>query len=399
MARRIPPTQPDPKRTLRALRTGTKTVWLFAAAAFLLIALGIWWGFFISQSINAQRTMMGEILGEQAETHALRLKQATVRPGPLTDDPHLEVVDMTARLSPLARRVGDGFEVEGLAKLPGVYVVQPTAEAEHAMDERYNRQRKMLLGEGTLLTSLLLSVVAMLWRLVRTESRFRREMQDFLGRVTHEMKTPLAGIKAVLQTIHTGRMPQEQLVELTAMALREVEREEHLIQNLLLAQRMRLPNQHLSHDPVDITALLRRFHDHRKSTAPPGGLHLDAPDDLHALGDSTALWTILENLGDNAQKYGAKRIQIVGKREGAAIVVHVVDDGAGFAPELAEKLFQPFVRAEGTAGKAHGTGLGLSLSRALAERMGGHLVAQSPGEGQGATFTLSLPVEGRAPTR
>lgn len=390
---------PESKNTLRVLKTGKTTVWLFAAAAGLLIALGAWWVVFISQSIAAQRGMMAQILEGQAEIHALRLKQATVKPGILTDDPHLEVVEMTTKISPFARRVGDGAAVTGLAKLPGVYVVQPTAAAELAVDERYARQRKMLLGEGTLLTSLLLSVVAMLWRLVRTESRFRREMQDFLGRVTHEMKTPLAGIKAVLQTIHSGRMPPEQLAELSAMALREVEREEHLIQNLLLAQRMRLPNQHLARDPLDVTAVLQRFHDHRSSTAPPGGLHLDASAGLRAVGDPTAMWTILENLGDNAQKYGANRIQIVGRIEGQSIRVDVVDDGAGFAPELAEKLFQPFVRAEGTAGKAHGTGLGLSLSRALAERMGGKLRAHSAGEGRGATFTLTLPVEGQAPTR
>ncbi len=367
-------------------------VWLFGAAAFLLVALGAWWLVYISQAINAQREMMQTILEREAEVHALRLHADTARPGPVQDDPHLEVVKMPGRVSPMAHRVGDGFAVVGIAQLPGVLVVQPTQEAESTADERYARKRKMVLGEGSLLTGLLVTVVAMLWRLVRTESRFRREMQDFLGRVTHEMKTPLAGIKAVLQTIHSGRMPPEQLKELTSMALREADREEHLIQNLLLAQRMRMPDQRLARDRVDMSQLLARFVQRRQVTAPVDGVHAQVKEGLAISGDSTAIWTILENLADNAQKYGAKRIDVRGGVEDGNVHVQVLDDGIGFAPELAEKLFQPFVRTQGATSQASGTGLGLSLSRALAERMGGKLTAKSDGDGKGSSFSLRLPV-------
>ncbi len=367
-------------------------VWLFGAAAFLLVALGAWWLVYISQAINAQREMMQTILEREAEVHALRLHADTARPGPVQDDPHLEVVKMPGRVSPMAHRVGDGFAVVGIAQLPGVLVVQPTQEAESTADERYARKRKMVLGEGSLLTGLLVTVVAMLWRLVRTESRFRREMQDFLGRVTHEMKTPLAGIKAVLQTIHSGRMPPEQLKELTSMALREADREEHLIQNLLLAQRMRMPDQRLARDRVDMSQLLARFVQRRQVTAPVDGVHAQVKEGLAISGDSTAIWTILENLADNAQKYGAKRIDVRGGVEDGNVHVQVLDDGSGFAPELAEKLFQPFVRTQGATSQASGTGLGLSLSRALAERMGGKLTAKSDGDGKGSSFSLRLPV-------
>jgi two-component system phosphate regulon sensor histidine kinase PhoR len=382
------------KRGALLVRDRLSPVWLFAAAAFLLAALGAWWLVYISQSIHAQRDMMATILEREAEVHALRLHASTARPGPLPDDPHLEVVQMPARVSRMAHRVGDGFAVTDVAQLPGVLVVQPTVAAEQSANERYARKHKMLMGEGSLLISLLLTVGAMLFRLVRIESRFRREMQDFLGRVTHEMKTPLAGIKAVLQTIHAGRMPPDQLKELTSMALREAEREEHLIQNLLLAQRMRMPDQRLAHDRVDMAALLTRFVQRRQVTAPPGGVQGEVAPDLVTIGDSTAIWTILENLADNAQKYGAQHISLAGRDDAGTITVEMTDDGIGFVPELAEKLFQPFVRTQGATSQASGTGLGLSLSRALAERMGGKLTAKSDGEGEGATFVLRLP---RAP--
>ena len=178
------------------------------------------------------------------------------------------------------------------------------------------------------------------------------------------------------------------------MALREAEREEHLIQNLLLAQRMRMPEQRLAHDPVDLSALLARFVQRRQITAPPNGVHVNVAEGLTVVGDSTAIWTILENLADNAQKYGAQRIDVRGSRDGKLVLVEVGDDGIGFAPDFAEKLFQPFVRTQGATSQASGTGLGLSLSRALAERMGGKLQAKSDGDGKGAVFSLRLP---RAP--
>ncbi len=378
------------KRAASLVRDRLSPVWLFGAAAFLLAALGAWWLVYISQAISAQREMMSTILEKQAEVHALRLHADAAKPGPVLDDPHLEIVRMPGRVSPLAHRVGDGFAVTGVAQVPGVLVVQPTEASERSADERYARKRKMVLGEGSLLIGLLVTVVWMLWRLVRTESRFRREMQDFLGRVTHEMKTPLAGIKAVLQTIHAGRMPPEQLKELTSMALREAEREEHLIQNLLLAQRMRMPDQRLAHDRVDVSMLLARFVQRRQATAPVDGVHGQIAESLVTIGDSTAIWTILENLADNAQKYGARRVDVRGSVEDRWIHVQLLDDGIGFAPELAEELFKPFARAQGATTHASGTGLGLSLSRALAERMGGKLTAQSDGDNKGARFSLRL---------
>jgi len=303
---------------------------LFSAAVVLLVALGVWWFVFLYQAIDTE--------------HALQL-----------------------RLVALDARLGD----------PAALQVQ------------YDRKRGMVLGEGGLLLSLLLAVVAMLYRLVRSERRFRTEMQDFLSRVTHEMKTPLAGIKAVLQTIQSGRMPPEQLAEVVALALREAEREEHLIQNLLLAQRMRMPDQSLARDQVDLGELLERFAQHRRAMAGESAQYaLAVGKDLLIRGDAAAVWTILENLADNAVKYGGRQLRIAAERDGSQVRVQVADNGQGFDQAGSEALFLPFRR--GTVA-GHGTGLGLHLSRTLAERMGGKLAAESAGPGRGAMFTLRLP--------
>ena len=106
------------------------------------------------------------------------------------------------------------------------------------------------------------------------------------------------------------------------------------------------------------------------------------------MGDAAAVWTIWENLADNAAKYGAGQLRVRAVAHGAVVQVELVDDGQGWAPNAQAGLFQPFVRAVDTG---LGTGLGLHLSRQLARRMGGELSGASAGVGQGACFTLSLP--------
>lgn len=386
--------------SLRNLRRRYGAVALFSGTTVLLIVLGGWWFVFIHKAIGNEHKMMQEALGQLAEVHALRLRDQgdAVREGLLPEDPRFEVVRVTPVLSPFAHRI----DPHPLYRYPAPHTlaVQPTETTLRTLSLKYASRRGMWMGEGLLLVTLLLAVVGMLYRMVAAERAFRKEMQEFLGRVTHEMKTPLAGIKAVLQTLQLGRMPEAQARELTVMALREAEREEHLIQNLLLGQRMRMSDQRLAKEATDLRALLERFVKHRSDTMVPDGasLTLDCPESLMFLGDPTAVWTILENLGDNAVKYGGRKLHIQASVEPARAVVEFADDGIGFEPERAEHLFDAFASSGGHAVSKHGTGLGLSISRTLAERMGGSLRARSPGKGLGAAFLLSLPLPPRTET-
>lgn len=379
----------------------------FGLAVVLLVSLASWWFFFLSGAVAEEHRLRVQRACAAARIAAL-LREA--HGAPQLHDFFYEIDDKGLDKELLQLPEGDleGIDsgrlrsgVPQCARLraPGAppatihdlgrLAMWPTGLADE--EARYHRRQQMISGEGGLLVGLLLVVLVMLGRLVTTERAFRTEMQDFLGRVTHEMKTPLAGIKAVLQTIQAGRMPAEQLTELSTLALREVDREEHLVQNLLLAQKLRLPEQVLARDDLDVTALLMRFVTHRRETHAALEFRLDVAEGLRARGDATAVWTILENLADNAAKYGARHLDIRANLHGNLVVVRAADDGQGFEPARGHKLFAPFQRAGKLPIHGHGTGLGLHLSRQLARRMRGDLTAHSPGPGQGATFTLTLP--------
>jgi signal transduction histidine kinase len=355
----------------RAWRHRYLAVALFGTAVALLVALSTWWFVLIH--------------GRIVYTHEL----------------HLALLDTEAQLA--AERMGDHLYHMPLGLLPddrrfeigvsrdGKRFLRPAPRTLARIEASFERRKGMVIGEGTLLTSLLVAVVAMLYHLVRTERRFRSEMEEFLGRVTHEMKTPLAGIRAVLESLQGGRIAADQQPTLVALALEQIEREQHLVQNLLLAQRMRRPDQRLNAEDVPLATLLARFADHRRQTLTDGaGLDLACPPELHAHADATAVWTILENLADNALKYGARTLKLTAVPHHKHVRVALQDDGIGFDPALHDHIFQPFVRAHASH-TGQGTGLGLHLSRALAERMGGRLRAHSDGPGKGARFELELP--------
>jgi len=324
---------------------------LFITAVVLLIALSAWWYVFLVQAVETE--------------HDLLRDKATLS-------------------HQLAKRSGH----------PGVVALDVDA-ALSSIEKRRERRRFMILGEGILLSGLLFAVVLMLYRLFRSERRFRNEIELFLRRVTHEMKTPIAGIKAVLQTIQMGRMPADQLVDLAGRALAEAEREELLIQNLLLAQRIRQPDAQLKAEPIDLAALVRRLVVGRQQLSSQVEWSVDADDGSRVVGDAGALRTIVDNVLDNAAKYGGGAVQIDVSARPATVVLTVEDNGIGFEDTATSSLFEPFVRqADSRAASRQGTGLGLSISRSLAAKMGGRIEASSPGVGRGATFTLTMPRDG-----
>ena len=110
---------------------------------------------------------------------------------------------------------------------------------------------------------------------------------------------------------------------------------------------------------------------------------------MQVLADRDGLRVILENLLDNASKYGGGSVRLAAGVGDGRWRLDISDQGRGFAPETAEKLFDLHNRGSGE-GITHGAGLGLAIARQLARRMGGDITAHSAGPGQGAVFTVTL---------
>jgi signal transduction histidine kinase len=260
---------------------------------------------------------------------------------------------------------------------------------------RHDRRNVMLVGESTLLGLLLSGSLVVLFLLAQRRKQQREDMEKLLQFTSHEFKTPVAGVKGLLQSLALGSIPEAQRAELIQLGQLECDRLEHLAETILAYQRAmsREPREGLR--PLDAAQFVADLLAHRARTASGGGIDPPSIEPVMVMADRDGLRVILENLLDNAQKYGGGRVQLAGSVREGRWQLDIRDQGRGFEPNTAEKLFDAHNRGSGE-GVTHGAGLGLAIARQLARRMGGNITAHSAGAGKGAVFSVTLLLMGEA---
>ena len=221
---------------------------------------------------------------------------------------------------------------------------------------------------------------------------------NFMALLAHELRNPLAPIRAAAELLRLGRAGDAALQRRTSEIIgRQVDQIAHLVDDLLDVSRARRGLIVLERVPLDLVEVA---HDALEQVRPQmlgrrQRLDTELPQQCPGvLGDHKRLVQVLANLLGNAAKYtpegGHVRLAL---RAGAdRVVVEVRDDGIGIDPELLPRVFESFTQGTRTAGRAEGgLGLGLALVKRLAELHGGDVTAHSAGPGQGSTFVLTLP--------
>lgn len=229
------------------------------------------------------------------------------------------------------------------------------------------------------LNSTLRSLEVALEETRKSEERCRR----FTADAAHQIRTPIAGIRACAETLLRRPSPDEQEA-LLADVVRETVRAGRLMTALLQMARLD-QGQTLRPAPCDVVRLCQEELDRVRAVAPQldlevrvAGLPQHRPElDRHAVSE------ILANLLDNASRHATRRIEIVVSNPGADVEITVADDGPGVPAAMVGRIFDRFV----TLDSAGGSGLGLPIAKALAQAHGGDLTY-----GDGA-FVLRLPVK------
>lgn len=248
----------------------------------------------------------------------------------------------------------------------------------------------MIEGESSLFVLLLLLAVTFLYLMARGNRQARHRIERQLQVTTHELKTPIAGVRMLLQTLSRGAVPEEMKVSLLAQGLEACDQLDHIAETILACQRAAAGR--VQPRVISVSELVNGVLAHRAATGVPEGATLSLSGDALVHTDPDAFRVILENLLDNARKYAAGAVRLVGRSEGDLWTLTVEDDGPGLSEEDAVAIFEPFER-RGARTTSHGSGLGLSLSRDLARDMGGDLRAQA--RPKGALFLVELPLVSR----
>ena len=226
---------------------------------------------------------------------------------------------------------------------------------------------------------------------------------DFIANASHELRTPLAALLGFIETLQgTAKDDSVARGKFLDIMQGQATRMARLIDDLLSLSRIEL-NAHLQpNTPVDLPPIVRQVVDGLQTLARDRGVDIKVTipaDPLLVLGDRDELIRALENLVENALKYGAvgKRVDITVSRgqtrAGTSEArVAVRDYGPGIPPEHLPRLTERFYRVDVTDSRAQGgTGLGLALVKHVLNRHGGRLTIEST-LGAGATFTIHLPL-------
>ena len=227
-----------------------------------------------------------------------------------------------------------------------------------------------------------------------TRESFERQ-RAFVADASHELKTPLALIRADTEVVlYRGLVNQEDR-KLIEHALAETGRMDAVLSSLLTVARIDAGQLRVSSKPFELAAVLAETAERFgvRAAAEEVQLEVRAPDGVPARGDAEKTGEIVAALLDNALRHtpAGGRIVVSARSGERWAEAAVADSGPGIAPEHLPRLFDRFYRAStGRTRESGGTGLGLAIARGLARAQGGGLTAENAKEG-GAVFRLRLP--------
>ncbi|HEY6451143.1 MAG TPA: ATP-binding protein [Steroidobacteraceae bacterium] len=232
-----------------------------------------------------------------------------------------------------------------------------------------------------------------------------KRKDEFLATLAHELRNPLAPIRAAAYVLKKLDIPDERLVQAREMIERQTAHMTRLIDDLLEMSRITQGKFELQRHTESLAGLIAGVAEGAQSVmeARQHEFLVHLPEDpLLIEADAVRMAQAIFNVIENAAKYTAPGGHVVlqATREGDHALIAIRDDGIGIAPDMATRIFEMFVQVE--SGGRHsqgGLGIGLPLSRRLIEMHGGTIGVSSLGLGQGSEFTIRLPLSEERPVQ
>jgi signal transduction histidine kinase len=232
---------------------------------------------------------------------------------------------------------------------------------------------------------------------ITEQKRVEEAQRRFVANASHEMRTPIAALKGLLELLDSGAKEDPVVRDdfLKTMAL-EADRLEMLVADLLTLAQLDAGNLTLHREPVAVQALVHQIVAVMSPLAARSGVTLsdDVPEEpIEAYCDRDRIMQVLLGFVDNALKHTSEggRVTVGACLHAGGVMLEVRDDGVGIDPDMVPRLFERFFRADESRGVPRGTGLGLSIAKEIIEAHDSSIeVVSKPGEG--ASFRFDLPL-------
>ncbi|MGG6267250.1 hybrid sensor histidine kinase/response regulator [Leptolyngbya sp. AN03gr2] len=225
-----------------------------------------------------------------------------------------------------------------------------------------------------------------------------RIKDEFLAVLSHELRTPLNPILGWIRLLQTGRLDAARTTEALSTIERNAKLQVQLIDDLLDISRIIRGKLSLNREPTNVATVISAATETMRLAAEAKQIKLTLEfdrQDYFVSGDAGRLQQVFWNLLSNAVKFTPEQGQVTIhlSQVKQQVQVQVIDTGKGISPEFLPYLFEYFRQEDGSiTRKFGGLGLGLAIARQIVELHGGTITVESPGENQGATFTVRLPL-------
>jgi PAS domain S-box-containing protein len=224
-----------------------------------------------------------------------------------------------------------------------------------------------------------------------------RRKDEFLAILSHELRNPINAVVGWAQILKSGTLGGDTVRHGLEVIERNARAEAKLVESLLDLSRISTGKLDLQMKPMDLKSVATAAVENARPVAKAKDVELGleaAPEPLMIVADAARLEQVLTNLLSNAVKFtpagGQVRVQL--ERADSCVIVRVMDNGNGIAPEFLPFVFDRFRQADSRRERHHGgLGLGLAVVRELVQAHGGVATADSAGTGRGSTFTITLP--------
>lgn len=269
--------------------------------------------------------------------------------------------------------------------------MEETAEYRQIVRERQKR-RRMVVSEGLFFVVCLAYGLYAINRSANREVKLARQRRNFLLSITHELKSPIAALRLVLETIAKRDLQREQLNMLTSNGLKDSARLQQLVESLLLAARLEDNWQPLA-EPVDIASLARDCANGLRLRFPQSDIRIQVPDAFPPVqADKAGLLAVIQNLLENALKYGPEDslVTFQAERSQGKTRIRVADQGQGIPDVEKAAVFDKFYRiGREETRQTTGTGLGLYIVQQVIRAHGG-TIQVSDNHPKGTVFEIMI---------
>jgi two-component system phosphate regulon sensor histidine kinase PhoR len=353
----------------------------------------------LSEALELLKTRLAKLETDiESEREKLAALQATVAAGVIVLDRERQVTTLNKTAAQLFRaamgaaaglpfiNLTRDHEIDGIAQRCLETNQKQTGVVQLAGSKQYIELTAVPLRQGALV------LVQDLTNIRRLE----KVRQDFISNISHELRTPIASCKAIVETLQDGAINDKKVAEdfLQRMQV-ETDKLAQMVNELGELSRIESGELTLKLEPVDMAAVIARVTERLRTQADRAQLSvdIDIPRGLPPVtGDTNRIEQVLVNLVHNAIKFTPPngKITISSGVRDDMVLISVADTGIGIPEDDLPHIFERFYKVD-KARSGGGTGLGLAIAKHIVQAHGGDIRAESI-EGKGSTFTFSLPI-------